>query len=107
MKNTKKSPDMPTIEMYKSKPSLSLTENDLPEIENWKVGDTYKIELTVKQTYASVGNEYESSEDESKPEKAPIRARFEILSAKSLSDSKTKIDRLTMSAHLKRKASQY
>ena len=30
--------------------TLSLSSNDLKEIKNWKVGDTYDLEMTVKQT---------------------------------------------------------
>lgn len=30
-------------------PTLSLSSNDLKDIKNWKVGETYDLDLTVKQ----------------------------------------------------------
>ena len=50
-------------------PSFSLTEKDLPEIKEWKVGKRYKLEMEVEQVEISK-DEYALG--------TPIRARFRI-----------------------------
>src|SRR5690554_3728151 len=65
--------------MPKPKPTLRLTEDELPEIKDWKVGKVYKIELTVKQIEMRQGSEFESQDKESKK----THAVFEVQSAKS------------------------
>lgn len=42
--------------MSEHKPTFSLTTKELPEIANWKVGETYEIELKVKQVSLSQDN---------------------------------------------------
>jgi len=58
--------------MPEQSPTLWLTEKELPEIKDWKVGGTYQIALTVKEVAVS-----QDSRD-SYPEK---RATFEIKKA--------------------------
>lgn len=38
------------MEMERMSPTLHLDETDLPEIRDWKVGETYTVVLKVKQT---------------------------------------------------------
>ena len=63
------------------KPTLFLSEKDLPEIKSWKTGKEYDLILHVKQT--------NSSEDIKHPEtgknmkKPLVTARFEVLSAEA------------------------
>lgn len=42
-----------TGEMPESKPTLYLTDKDLPDIKSWNTGETYKLEITVKQVSKS------------------------------------------------------
>ncbi len=55
------------------KPSIRLTQKDLPAIKDWKVGGKYTIVLEVEQTSAEKGDEY--SDDKG------LSARFKILKA--------------------------
>lgn len=41
-------------------PRITLSVKDIPEIKDWKVGETYEVELTLKQVGVS-NNEYENS----------------------------------------------
>lgn len=52
-----------------SKPMISLSSKDLPEIKKWKVGKEYEIELKVKQKGM-------------RDEDGVMRAEFEIVEAK-------------------------
>ncbi len=66
-------------EKYKEpKPEFSVTETDLPEIKDWKIGKKYTIKLSVEMVSASKGSEYDSFGEEGKEKH---RARFKILSA--------------------------
>jgi len=58
------------------KPTFTLTEKELPEIKDWKVGKKYTITLDVEQVSAEKGDSY-FDEDSSKQ----LRARFKILKA--------------------------
>lgn len=49
-------------------PSFSLTEKNLPEIKDWKVGKKYKLEIEVEMVSVSK-NEYGNS---------PMTARFKV-----------------------------
>jgi hypothetical protein len=49
-------------------PSFSLTEKELPEIKDWKVGEKYTLMMEVEQVSASK-DEYS---------KGPLTARFKI-----------------------------
>lgn len=68
-----------TIKYKEPKPTLSVNANDLPEIKNWKVGETYNVSATVKMVFQSEGDEYDMAMGDSKT-KAPIRGRFKVLS---------------------------
>jgi hypothetical protein len=61
--------------IHKMPPSLSVSEDDLPEIRNWKVGSTYNVKVRMKQVSSSLDNEMmEEGKDGKK-----ITARFHIL----------------------------
>lgn len=57
------------------KPTFSLTEKELPEIKEWKVGGKYTITLDVEQVSATKGDGWD--EDDSKQ----LSGRFKILKA--------------------------
>lgn len=65
-------------EPRKTPPSLSLSDEDLPDIKNWKVGETYKIVVEAKQVSSSMGDTIMGEG------KKKMNARFEILSVKSI-----------------------
>lgn len=56
------------------RPEISFDEKDLPQIKSWKVGSKYKLMLTVEQTSLSK-DQYDGG-------KAPMRARFKVISVK-------------------------
>lgn len=60
-------------------PMLDLTETQLPQIKNWKVGGKYKILVEVEQTGM---NNHAYGAD-----KSPLRATFKVLSAKSAGEA--------------------
>ncbi len=64
LQETTMSPDMP----MRMLPSFSVTEKDLPEIKEWKVGKKYKLEIEVEMVSMSK-NEYG---------KSPMEARLKI-----------------------------
>lgn len=64
--------------VYKMPPSLSVSEDDLPEIKNWKVGNTYQVMVNMKQVSSSLGEDMMNGQ-----EKRKITARFHILEIKS------------------------
>ncbi len=69
-------------------PSFSVTEKDLPEIKDWKVGKTYKLEIEVE--VVSMGkNEYG---------KSPLDARLKIhkIGEKELLTKEEKMGRMGM-----------
>jgi len=74
MKDDKKheSKEMAMPVIHKMPPSLSVSEDDLPEIRNWRVGSTYNVKVKMKQVSSSLDD---SMERESKK----ITARFHIL----------------------------
>lgn len=78
MKSEKK--EMVAPKVYKMPPSLSVSEDDLPEIRNWKVGNTYQVSVSMKQVSSSLDNDM-MSEGEHTGKK--ITARFHILNIKS------------------------
>lgn len=59
------------------KPTFTLTTKDLPDIADWKVGETYEINLKVKQVSLSQDN-YDGQNK--------TRASFEIQSASTGED---------------------
>lgn len=61
---------------------LSLDSEDLPEIKDWKVGETYEVTLKIKQISASKGVEY-PMEAGDKENKDTVHGRFEVLEAKT------------------------
>lgn len=59
-------------------PTLSIDARTLPAIKNWKVGNKYRIMLTVEQTSLSK-DEWGDGDNQT-------RARFKILKAKECTD---------------------
>jgi hypothetical protein len=72
------SKEMVAPKVYKMPPSLSVSEDDLPEIRNWKVGNTYQVSVSMKQVSSSLDNMIETGQPGKK-----ITARFHILNIKS------------------------
>lgn len=58
-------------------PTISFTEEDLPEIKDWKVGDKYFLVMEVEQISLRQGSEWQGEEDDKAKE---TRATFKILS---------------------------
>jgi len=73
-KKTQMSADMPKREL----PNFSLSEDDLPEIKNWKVGGKYRLIIEVEQVSLSKGDYYGSTDKK-------LQARFQV--KKILADS--------------------
>lgn len=69
MKKAKNEPSS-VASMPKPKPTLTLDEETLPAIKDWKVGNTYRLVLEVKQ---------KSLEDPEYLEDSKLHARFEVL----------------------------
>lgn len=65
-KETSKAP-----KVYKIPPSLIVSEDDLPEIRNWRVGSIYNVRVKMKQVSSSLDAEDSNSKK--------ITARFHIL----------------------------
>jgi hypothetical protein len=57
-------------------PSFQITEDDLPEMKDWEVGDEYEIKIKVKMTFLAKGKEWQASQEN---EKEPMRAKFDIV----------------------------
>ena len=78
--------NVPTVKIQhdspemKELPSLHLSSEDLPELKDWKVGGSYKLELTVEQTSLSKGD-YDYIRSGSK---GKLRASFKIKSVKAI-----------------------
>lgn len=60
-------------------PSFSLSEEDLPEIKNWKVGGKYRLLVEVEQVSLSKGDYYITENNKK------LHARFQV--KKILADS--------------------
>ena len=72
------------MEMPKMKPSMHVSADDLPEIKDWDVGKTYRMEITARQT----------SKDEYKPNgKVELSAGFEITKIKPIGEQ-SKMEKL-------------
>lgn len=72
-------PDMPmAAEAKPMLPTFNLSEKDLPEVKDWKVGKTYHLEMEVEQI---------ETRKEEYAEGEPIVARFRIVKIKSESDN--------------------
>lgn len=67
---------------------LSLDEGDLPEVKNWKVGKTYKVELEIKQVASSVGEHGTMPSNDSDKEK--VHCKFEVVKAEVYDDKEEK-----------------
>ncbi len=63
---------------HKYPPTLSLSEEDLPDIKDWRVGQTYKMVIEVKQVSSSMGDTMMGEG------KKKMNARFEVMSAKAI-----------------------
>jgi hypothetical protein len=68
------------------KPTISLSSKDLPEIADWKVGNTYEIVLTVKQTELRQGSEYDDWDEGESGNSKTTHARFKIMKVKPMED---------------------
>lgn len=66
--------DVAPLNDYKPKPHLDVSSEDLPEIKDWKVGETYTIEVNAKMTSISE-SEYDG--------KKKTTACFEIQTAEA------------------------
>lgn len=66
---------------------LCLDEDDLAEIKDWKVGDTYKVELEVKMVKASAKGDMGPMDDSDKKQ---IHAEFEVVKAETYDDKEEK-----------------
>ena len=66
---------------------LHLDEGDLPEVKNWKVGKTYKVELEIKQIKSSMGG-MSGPYDDSDKEK--VHCEFEVVKAEAYDDKEEK-----------------
>lgn len=67
------------------KPSITVTEKDLPEIKKWEVGKKYKLEIEVEMVRHSQGDEYGYGEGDS-TKKHEARLRITKISAEKNSD---------------------
>ena len=68
---------------YRPKPSLSLDAKDLPEIKNFKIGQTYTLTVEVKVISLSSGDEYDDYD--SKDSKI-TRGRFRVTKVEECED---------------------
>lgn len=68
------------------KPTMSVEDQDLPQIKDWEVGKTYTVKAKIKMTYQSEGDEWESPDGQSKN---VMRARFRILDIKPMKEEKS------------------
>lgn len=76
-KVSKKGYAMMADALYEPKPHLDVTDKDVSDLKNWKVGDTYKLEVTVKMTSLST-NEYNGEKT--------VRACFDVESVEKDGD---------------------
>jgi hypothetical protein len=63
---------------YKPKPSLSLDAKDLPELKNFKIGQTYDLDVKVKVVSLSKDDDDYLGERDEKL----TRARFRVVKAR-------------------------
>jgi len=88
----------------KYRPSFYVSESELPEIKDWKMGKKYKLIIEAelvgmqnKSSYVGIGSEESGEKDEGKDE--GIEARFKIASV-STPEAQSKVG-----SYLKEKAS--
>ncbi len=67
---------------------LNLDEGDLKAVKNWKVGETYTVELEVKMVASSVGNSGMMPSDDADKDK--VHCKFEVIKAKEYDDKEIK-----------------
>lgn len=65
-----------------SKGTLRLTEKDIPNIKNWKVNETYKIEVIVKLKDLASEPDYSDVGPVNITEQTPVRKPKEIISGR-------------------------
>ena len=75
---------------HKMPATLRLTSEDLAAIKGWKVGSTYTIMMTVKQTASSMGSDEYGPYDGEHAKKDLMNARFEVISAREASGGSKK-----------------
>lgn len=66
---------------------LRLDEGDLPEVKNWKTGQTYKVELEIKQIRSSIKGMDVPYDDYDKDK---VHCEFEVISAETYDDKEEK-----------------
>ncbi len=92
--------------MSKMMPTVSLDADDLPEINDWKVGGKYKLELEVEQVSASKDDMMMEGE-----KKHSMTARFRIIKVTSHSGKGPITEQLKEKGkkveRLKEKANEY
>lgn len=67
------------------KPTVHVSDKDVPDIKKWEVGKKYKVNATVKMVHHSEGKEYSFDPDSDVHEH---RAKLEIHSMKPVADEK-------------------
>lgn len=67
--------NFPTDKQVKILPTFSLTDADLPDIKDWKVGDKYTLVMEVEQISMRQGSEWQGASDKDKK----VHATFKIL----------------------------
>lgn len=68
------------ISIPKSMGHLSISSQDLPSVKTWKVGQDYKLEITVRQTSSSKPDEWDIEQGRAMPE--DINTSFDIIGIK-------------------------
>lgn len=68
---------------------LNLDEGDLPEVKNWKVGKTYRVELVIKEVTSTVG-EHNTISPMDDSDKNKVHCKFEVISASVDNDADEK-----------------
>lgn len=58
-------------------PTFDLDSEDLPELENWKVGEKYVLVMEVEQMSMRQGKDWQGATDEKNDKK--VRATFKVL----------------------------
>lgn len=85
------------VRAHHIQPSVSLSEDDLSAIKDWKVGGKYSIILEVEQTRLSKGDIFMDEKDRK------YEASFKILSAKVAGESEQEEDKPERYPHNKEK----
>ena len=60
---------------YDDRPTINLTETEIPEIKDWKIGEEYNLEVTVKMMGTRISS-YGT-------DKGKVTSEFKVVSVKS------------------------